>query len=119
VPSAGPFTATVVAVSNLSVGWGVIVIFFCWAHLTASARSHGRAHGPVSGRLSRGHQLENWSSPHGFPLPFGHRHSLLGHPLPAGGLGPPHGRLTEPEGSDPDGVSPFRTHEQRPGWVPS
>jgi hypothetical protein len=30
----------------------------------------------------------------GFPLPFGDRHSLLGHPLPAGELGPPHGRLT-------------------------
>ena len=24
----------------------------------------------------------------GFPLPFGHRHSLLGHPVPAGGPGP-------------------------------
>src|SRR5947209_18842888 len=31
----------------------------------------------------------------GFLLPFGHRHSLLGHPIPAGELGPPHGRLTE------------------------
>ena len=28
------------------------------------------------------------------PSPFGHRHSLLGHPVPAGELGPPHGRLT-------------------------
>jgi hypothetical protein len=31
----------------------------------------------------------------GFPSPFGHRHSLLGHPIPAGGLGLPHGRLTD------------------------
>jgi len=30
----------------------------------------------------------------GFLLPFGHRRSLLGHPIPAEGLGPPHGRLT-------------------------
>ena len=30
----------------------------------------------------------------GFPSPFGHRHSLLGHPIPAGELGPPYGRLT-------------------------
>ena len=30
----------------------------------------------------------------GFLLPFGHRRSLLGHPVPAEGLGPPHGRLT-------------------------
>jgi hypothetical protein len=32
-----------------------------------------------------------------FPLPFGRRHSLLGHPIPARELGPPHGRLTGPE----------------------
>ena len=30
----------------------------------------------------------------GFLLPFGHRHSLLGHPVPARDLGLPHGRLT-------------------------
>jgi hypothetical protein len=29
-------------------------------------------------------------------VPFGHRHSLLGHPVPARELGPPHGRLTGP-----------------------
>jgi hypothetical protein len=51
-------------------------------------------------------------------LPFGHRHSLLGHPLPAGELGPPHGRLTG-QRPDPDGVTAFRTHELRPGWAPS
>jgi len=28
-------------------------------------------------------------------LPFGYRRSLLGHPIPAGELGSPHGRLTE------------------------
>jgi hypothetical protein len=50
--SAGPFATTVVAASNLSVGSGVIVIFSCWAHLTASARFRVRAPGPVSGRLS-------------------------------------------------------------------
>ncbi len=62
--------------------------------------------------------LEGWSCSHGFLLPFGHRHSLLGHPLPAGELGPPHGRLTG-QRPDPDGVAPFRTHELRPDWVPS
>jgi hypothetical protein len=50
--SSGPFTTTNVAASNLSVGSGVVVIFFCWAHLTASARFRVRAPGPVSGRLS-------------------------------------------------------------------
>jgi hypothetical protein len=51
-------------------------------------------------------------------LPFGHRRSLLGHPVPAGELGPPHSRLTG-QRPDPDGVTAFRTHEQRPGWAPS
>ena len=42
----------------------------------------------------RGDRLEGRPSCPGFPLPFGCRHSLLGHPIPAGGLGLPHGRLT-------------------------
>ena len=46
--------------------------------------------------------MEDWLR-RGFPLPFGHRHSLLGHPIPAGGLGPPHGRLTGPQGRTPTG----------------
>src|SRR5215831_4955063 len=53
----------------------------------------------------------------GFPLPFGRQHSLLGHPIPAGGLGLPHGRLTG-QNPDPDGVTTFHTHELRPDWVP-
>lgn len=45
---------------------------------------------------------------------------FLGHPVPAGELGLPHGRLTEPiNGSDSDGVSTFRMRETRPGRVPS
>jgi hypothetical protein len=51
--SAGPFTTTFVVASNLSVGSGVIVIFSCWAHLTASARFRAGPQGPVSGRLSK------------------------------------------------------------------
>ena len=50
------------------------------------------------------HQLEGWSIGRGFPLPFGRRHSLLGHPIPAGELGPPHGRLTGPQGRTPTGL---------------
>jgi hypothetical protein len=54
-------------------------------------------------------------------LRFRCRHSLFGHPVPAGELSSPHGRPTaRPEGrADPDGVSTFRTFKQRPGWVPS
>jgi hypothetical protein len=57
-----------------------------------------------------------------FPLRFRRRGSLLGHPIPAGGLGLPRGRLTghaRRRVPDLDGVTAFRTHELRPGWVPS
>ena len=41
-----------------------------------------------------------------FPLPFGHRHSLPGHPVPARELGLPCGRLTGPcyQGRTPTGL---------------
>jgi len=64
------------------------------AHLTASARFRARAHGPVSGRLCGTAAWRGRPSRPGFPLRFRCRHSLLGHPMPAGGLGLPHGRLT-------------------------
>jgi hypothetical protein len=40
----------------------------------------------------------------GFLSPFGHRHSLLGHPIPARELGLPHGRLTGPQTRTPTGL---------------
>ena len=70
VASAGPFTATFVVASNLSVGSGVIVSFFSLAHLTASARFRARAPGPVSGRLSGPSAWRRRPSRPGFPLPF-------------------------------------------------
>ena len=61
----------------------------------------------------------------GFLLPFGHRHSLLGHPVPPRSSAP----LTiglpaiRADGFDArldhDGVSTFHSLELRPGWVPS
>jgi len=53
------------------------------------------------------------------PVAFRRAGVLFGHPLPAGELGLPYGRLTGPCGPDPDGVATFHTHEMRPGWVPS
>jgi hypothetical protein len=94
----------VVVASNLSVGSGVIVIFSCWAHLTASARFRGRATRTRIRPVIHDDQLEGWSCSRGFPSPFGHRHSLLGHPIPAGELGPPHGRLTGHDGRTPTGL---------------
>jgi hypothetical protein len=57
--SAGPFTATYVVASNLSVGSGVIVIFAVWAHLTASARFRVRARWPGIRPVIHHDQLED------------------------------------------------------------
>ena len=89
-------------------------------HTSACFRS--RAPGPVSGQLYGQHRLEDRSRAAAFLLPFGRRHWLLGRPVPARGLGSPHGRLTggtQAAPPDPDGVSTFRTHEIRPGRVSS
>ena len=96
VSSAGPFTATSAAASNLSVGSGAVVIFSSLTHLTTSARFRARGSSPVSGRLSGAASWRGWRSCPGFPLRFRRRHSLLGHPIPAGELGLPHGWLTGP-----------------------
>ena len=56
-----------------------------------------------------------------FPVGFRPPALLLGHPVPAREFRSPYGRPTDPpaDESDPVGVSVFRTHEIRPGWVPS
>jgi hypothetical protein len=65
-----------------------------------------------------------WRSSHercGFLLAFAHRHSLLGHPVPARRI-PPFLTVGLPRrrsGPDSVGVPAFRTCEKRPGWVPS
>jgi hypothetical protein len=65
-----------------------------------------------------------WRSSHdrcGFLSAFAHRHSLLGHPVPARRI-PPFLTVGLPgrrSGPDSVGVSAFRTCEKRPGWVPS
>jgi hypothetical protein len=115
---AGPFTATCVVASNLSVGSGVIVIFAVWVHLTASARFRVRAPGPVSGRLST---TAGWRT--GIIVVVSRRLSAAGIRFSVI-LHPPGScaRLTVGlPGCSPDldGVSVFRTHELRPGWAPS
>jgi hypothetical protein len=91
--SAGPFTATIVAASNLSVGSGVGVIFAVWAHLTASARFRARAPRPgirpVIHDASWRAGLLSWF-PVGFrPSAFASRSSCSRR-----GMSPPHGRPT-------------------------
>jgi hypothetical protein len=82
-------------------------------HTSACFRSQAR--GLVSGQLSGNDHLEERSSRPGFLLPFGGRHSLLGHPVPAREFSFPYGRLTGALAPDPDGFSMFRTREMRLG----
>jgi hypothetical protein len=92
--SSGPFTATVVAASNLSSGSGVLVIFLSTGspdRVSALSRPGTR---PGIRPVVRDGRLEEAATRRGFPLPFDCRRSLLGHPMPAEELGPPCGRLT-------------------------
>ena len=58
------------------------------AHLPTSARFRARAPGPVSGRLHAATRRRNRSCCRAFPLPFGRRHPLAGHPVPPGDCAP-------------------------------
>jgi hypothetical protein len=53
-----------------------------------SARFRARAPGPVSGQLCRAPGGRTGHDDAGFLLPFGCRHSLLGHPVPPGASAP-------------------------------
>jgi hypothetical protein len=81
----------------LSVDPIVIVIFAVWAHLTASGRFRVQAQRPVihDRRLEDRHHSRCRSAT---------LHSLLGHPSPAAELGPPHGRLAEPQARTSTGL---------------
>jgi len=117
--SAGPLTATVAAVSSLSVGWGVVVTVIFGVHLTTSARFRARALGPVSGRLIHVHQQEGAD----LRVVGSRRVSAAGVRFLVI-LCPPRSwallTVGLPDlGPDLDGVSVFHTHELRSGWVPS
>jgi len=53
-----------------------------------SARFRARAPGPVSGQLCSAPGGGAGHAGAGFLLPFGRRHSLLGHPVPPGASAP-------------------------------
>src|SRR5581483_8855792 len=104
--------------SSLSFGSGISVIFFSTGSPDRVSALSSPGTRPGIRPVIRDRQPGGAShSCPGFLLPFGHRHPLLGHPIPAKGsalltVGPPARR------PDPDGVTAFRTHEQRPGWAP-
>jgi hypothetical protein len=118
---AGPFTATLAAASNLSVGSVGVVIFFSLAHLTTSAPFQAGPPGPVFGRLSRDDRLEQAAIYPGFPSRFRCRPFASWSSDSRRGirLSSRSAYRTRPEARpDLDGVTAFRTHELQPGWVP-
>jgi hypothetical protein len=86
------------------------------AHVSALSRPGTR---PGIRPVIRGGRRRNRPCCRAFPLPFGGRHSLLGHPVPPGDSVPLTIGLPRRTGADPDGVSVFRTHETQLGWAPS
>ena len=92
------------------------------AHLPTSAPLSGPGHhGSVSGQLPSNGHLEEQPHRCGFLSAFAHRHSLLGHPVPARRIPPPLRLAYQPPRGKLDsvGVSVSRTCEIRPGWMPS
>ena len=87
-------------------------------HLTTSMPFRAGPPGHLSGRLSETTTLEGTAIMSRFPAAFPLPAFASGHPVSAGGLGLPYGRLTGP-GPDPDGVSTLRTLKTRPGRAPS
>jgi hypothetical protein len=116
VHSPRPLAAT----SSLSVGWGLVVIVVFGAHLTTSARFRVRAPGPVSGRLYETAAWKGATSLSRFPAAFPPPALASWSSCSRSGIRPSSRLAYRPaHWPDPDGVSTFRTHKQRPGWVPS
>jgi len=122
--SSGPFAVTVMAVaaSNLSSGSGVLVIFLFTGSPDRVSTLSRPGTRPGIRPVIRDDRLEEAAIVSRFPVAF---------PLPAfasrssdtrRGVGPSSRsayRAAPAARPDPDGVTTFRTHELRLGWVPS
>ena len=108
----------------------VVVAFFVLVYAPTMQRERAN----IAGRFPREYELYAANVPAfvprptpwkgtsrwpGFPLPFGRRHSLLGHPFPPGIPPLLRSAYRQPEPTDHDGVSTFRTREMRPDRAPS
>lgn len=117
--SAGPFTHEVSNLPSDSDGWTAFA-----SQLTCPRQRPFQGPGNATGYPASYPATATWRSSHercGFLLAFAHRHSLLGHPVPARRI-PPFLTVGLPRrrsGPDSVGVPAFRTCETRPGWVPS
>jgi hypothetical protein len=104
----------------LSVSSAIAPSFSSQTHLTASALLQAGPQGSVSGQLSASRRLEAPT----LPLTVSCRLSATGIRFSVI-LFPPRDwalltvGLPTNNGRDLDGVTAFRTHERRPGWVPS
>ena len=79
--------------SNVSLGSSEDRPSSSWlTRLTSAARFHGRARARYPAGYTGSIRLEDRHHAAAFPLPFGHRHSLLGRPVPATESSSPHGR---------------------------
>src|SRR6266567_4536246 len=84
------------------------------AHLPTSARSRAQGTRPGIRPVMRDHPAEGRSCCPAFPLPFGCRHSLPGHPFPPGDSAPlTIGLPRRNSSADQDRFSVFRTRETR------
>ena len=78
--------------SNVSLGSSEDRPSSSWLTRLTSARFHGRARARYPAGYTESIGLEDRHHAPAFPLPFGHRHSLLGRPVPATESSSPHGR---------------------------
>ena len=117
--SAGPFTTTVVAASNLSVGSGVIIIFSYWGSPDrVSTLSRPGTYVPYPASYP---ERPAEGASHHVPVScclstVGFRFSIIR--FPPGSWAFLTVGLPVKQHRTPTGVTAFRTHELRPGWVP-
>ncbi len=105
-------------VSNLSFGSGG---HLHWPFIGSPAHvsnPFGSGHSPVSGQLSTDGHLEGQPPRPWFPVAFRPPAFASWASCSRWEFCSPHGRPTR-QHLDPHGVTTFRTHKNRPGWVPS
>jgi hypothetical protein len=122
VPSSGPFTTTIVVASNLSVGSGRrrhLLFTGSPDRVSTLSRPGTRARHPA-GYPPR--SAGGADHPSRFPVAFRPPAFASRSSCSRRGVGPSLRsayRTRRRRAPDPDGVTAFRTHELRPGWVPS
>ena len=113
--SRGPFTESA---PNLPASTGVTIVVSPKAHLAHVSTLRGPAFARIRPVIHAAVRRTTAQPGVGFPLPFGHRHWLLGPSCSRPGTPPPSRSAHRTTSPDPDGVSTFHMHKTRPGRVP-